>query len=334
MPLNARLQYSQTLTLALNEKQIAVRDQILDRYLSGEIETESVPCYCGDDGGQEIALKDRYGFPIRTVLCMRCGLLRTSPRMKLSSARRFYAESYRVLYDGGDEKPDDRFATDLHTGQKMIQSVPRLMSMVETVFDVGCASGGILKAFQNAGKQTAGCDMNRTYLEYGRQQGLHLIEGEVATLAAEYEKQADLVLLSHVLEHFFDLKSEFEAVVDAARPGGFIIVIVPGLATVASTYRSDLLLYFQNAHNYHFGAPTLRYVLESTGVEVMTVDADGVALVRRPENWERGRFHETTPPPSAGLENLSLLLRFESALQVTAGKDLSNRLQVSAHRAE
>lgn len=318
MPLNARLDYSSEPVIPLNETQSDVRKDLLKKYQSGEIETHEVPCYCGDAGGQEIALKDRFGFPVRTVLCMRCGLLRTSPRMTPAAAALFYEKEYRELYEGFWRTVEARFEYDLRLGEQRIALMPRLMSKVETVFDVGCAAGGMLQALKNIGKVTAGCDMDRRYLEYGRGKGLHLVEGGVKELIDDVGAPADLAVFFHVLEHFFDLKRELEEVVDAVRPGGFVLVLVPGLATVASNYRGDLLLYFQNAHNYHFSAPVLRYVLESVGVKVLTVKEEGFALIQRPETWSKNEAPILNLPVSAGMENMARLRRLEAGSQATA----------------
>jgi SAM-dependent methyltransferase len=320
MPLNARLGYSSEPAISLNEVQSDARRTLLEKYQSGEIQTQDVPCYCGDTGGQEIALKDRYGFPVRTVLCMRCGLLRTSPRMTPASAERFYKEYYRTLYDGAWGGPEARFEHNLRLGERMISKIPLLVSKVQTVFDVGCAAGGMLQAFKNIGKTTAGCDMDRRYLEYGLSKGLHLVEGGGKELLEDFGAPADLVILSHVLEHFFDLKRELEEVVDTVRPGGFVLILVPGLDTVATAYRGDLLLYLQNAHNYHFSAPVLRYVLESVGVKVLAADEEGVALIQRPEAWSKTDAPILNLPASAGMENMARLLRLEAGVQAAAGK--------------
>ena len=313
MSLNPRLDYSPDPLIPLNESQERARVALLELYQSGEMETEEVPCYCGEEGGQEIAARDRYGFPVRTLLCMRCGLLRTSPRMSAAFADRFYRDLYRPLYDPAWNHPELRFEHDRRRGARMVSKIPTLLSKIETVFDVGCAAGGALEAFRQAGKRTAGCDMTARYIEFGRSRGLQLVEGEAAELVDAFGGRADLVIFSHVLEHLFDLKREFEEVLDAVRPGGFVLVMVPGLDTVATDYRGDLLLYLQNAHNYHFSAATLRMVPESCGATVLVAEEDGTALVQRPDGWEKGREHSIEISPRAGMENLSRLLRFESA---------------------
>ena len=151
MSLNPRLDYSPE-PFALNEAQEKARVALLELYQSGEMATEEVPCYCGEEDGQEIATRDRYGLPVRTLLCMRCGLLRTSPRMSAAFATRFYRDFYRPLYDPAWNRPDIRFEYDLRNGEKIVGTNPALPARVETVFDVGCAAEGNLGSLSANGQ--------------------------------------------------------------------------------------------------------------------------------------------------------------------------------------
>ncbi len=312
MALNDRLEYSPEPAIPLTPAQEAARLRILDKLRCRVYELEEVPCLCGALDGHEVAARDRYGFEVRTVLCMRCGLLRTSPRMTAESTSAFYRDDYRALYTDGLVDLDEFHRFCILRGEKLFQDAPNLFGSVHTIFDIGCASGGMLEAFSTRGKEVAGCDMNRPYLEFGRARGLDLVEGETKELLAHKGKQADLVILSHVMEHFLDLKAELENVL-AVKEEGVALIMVPSIETVATDYQGDLLRYFQNAHNYHFSASTLQHVLESVGVQVIAVQPDGTALIMRPIGWQPGQTYDVPIPKSSAMENLSFLLKLEAA---------------------
>jgi SAM-dependent methyltransferase len=289
-----------------------VRQRILRKFQDRVYTLEEVSCYCGESNGHEIALRDRYGFEVRTLLCMRCGLFRTSPRMTAESTQAFYLDDYRALYTDGRMDLLSFHEFCLRRGRNIIDTMPNLLARIDTVFDIGCASGGMLEAFSKHGKRVTGCDVNPEYLRFGRARGLDLVEGETEELLIHTGYQADLVILSHVMEHFLDLRNGLESVFSAVREDGFALVIVPSIETVATDYQGDLLRYFQNAHTYHFSAATLRYVLESVGMNVIAVQPDGAALVMRPKGWQTGRTYDVSIPKQAAMENMALVIKLET----------------------
>ncbi|MDJ0764963.1 MAG: class I SAM-dependent methyltransferase [Myxococcota bacterium] len=310
MSLSARLKYAPDHIVALNGDQIATRDSIRKKIAKGVYPLEEVPCFCGETDAVRIAERDRYGLPITTVLCMQCGIMRSSPRMSDQSTAKFYRNDYRALYSGARSK-DELFENGMARGEMIVKQMPKLIGQVEVVYDIGCGTGGMLMPFSKAGKTVVGCDTDEAYLAYGRDKGLDLINGNAGDILKAKGKPADLVILSHTMEHFLDLRSEIGAVVDTLRPGGFLMVQVPGIRSVVSSeYKGDILLYLQNAHNYHFTAQTLTFVLQSVGLEVIAVDETINVAARRPENWSPTATKAAIPPGEA-LYILSFLAETE-----------------------
>ncbi len=302
MSLSARLKFSPNSEIELNANQIAVRDRVRSHLDSGTYEQNEVPCFCGESDGLIIAERDRYGLAVTTLLCMNCGLMRTSPRMTEESVIKFYREDYRALYSAIIEK-EGIFENEVTRGRMLVREMPSLMETVKTVYDIGCGTGGMLLPIAEAGKTVAGCDVDEEYLALGRDQGLELINGSARDLVQKKGCQADLVILSHTVEHFLDLREELETAIQAVRPGGFLLIQMPGIYNISEGYNANLLCYFQNAHTYHFTSKTLTYVLKSVGLEVIIVDETITAAARRPEGWSKGAL---SMPPSEG-EALSIL---------------------------
>ncbi len=287
MALTPRYRYSPQPALRLTEHQLMVRDRVIQRMHDGTYPCVPVPCECGADEAHDmlVAERDRYGLPVRTVLCGRCGLLRTTPRLSAEATARFYDEDYRDLYTGEQVGPEGLFANQRQRGAAQLARLGKLFDSARTVYEIGCGAGGLLEPFAQAGKRVAGADLGSSYIEYGKDRGLDLIHGDAEALLAHTGEPADVVFLIHVLEHFLDLRAELHKLWHLLAPGGVLVVEVPGLSTVATAYRGDLMLYLQNAHTYHFCAQTLDDTLSAAGFDVAYVDESAMALgVRPPED--------------------------------------------------
>lgn len=310
MSLSARLGKGDRPTLRLSPGQLAARDRVLAALADGTYALEDAPCFCGGaELDLEIAERDRYGLPVRTVLCQHCGLLRTTPRMTAESTARFYDRDYRDLYTGPGNA-ESLFAGQVARGRGLVNLLSKLLPKVDRVYEVGCGAGGLLLPFAEVGKTVAGVDLGGEYLDVGRAHGLQLVQGNASALLAETGEPADLVLLVHVLEHYLDLRSAVHETCELIAPGGLLLVEVPGLASIAHGYGGDILRYLQNAHTYHFTGATLGFVLRRCGLEVLACTEDAIALCRRPAQLHADLV---APAPDEAGRNLRTLAELERA---------------------
>ncbi len=232
---------------------------------------EANPCLCGNTNDYVVAEYDRYGIPLRTVLCMECGLMRSDPYYTKSVLELFYSKYYRDIYS--EEGPVDvwKRQSQLAGSAEDLDVLEDMVKPGGKIFEVGCGPGGILKWFADRDFEVYGCDFDRSYLEYGRQFGLSLEEGGVESL--EKYGKADLIIINHVLEHVRNPVGFLEDVAERLLgPGGVLYIGVPGIYSLPSlmklgirhplgiSVRLDPLQYFQNAHVYHYTLDTLRYV--------------------------------------------------------------------------
>ncbi|TPV95523.1 MAG: class I SAM-dependent methyltransferase [Myxococcales bacterium FL481] len=306
MALAPRLQWSPASAVRLDDSQVQVRDRVRQRLQNGTYPTESVPCICGDDGENVIAERDRYGLPVRTLLCLRCGLLRTSPRMTAEATARFYEEDYRGLYTSAGQTAAQLFEHQTRTGRAFYQRFRKLTDRVDKVFEVGCGAGGFLLPFAEAGKVVAGVDLGSDYLEEGRRHGLNLVHGDAEALL-ERCGPADVVFALHVVEHFLDVPAELDRLRRLLTPGGILVIEVPGVRAIETAYRGDTLLYLQNAHTYHFTATTLQYTLNRCGFDVHYCDESALAVCTASAANRR----EVPPPANEAQETMRYLAGLE-----------------------
>jgi SAM-dependent methyltransferase len=265
---------------SLNALQRCALKQFEQKVAEQHYQFEAVPCLCGTNHSVLLAQVDRYALSVKTHLCQDCGVMWTSPRMTEDSLAKFYDEDYRSIYVGAPQAPDSFFVEQVEHGDRIhAYLASELMVDDQTiVFDVGCGAGGILMPFFKAGCQTFGCDLGNDYLQRGIAEGLRLEQGDVRVLAP-YGK-ANLVILSHVLEHFADPTQALTDIANAIDDNGYLYIELPGVLRIYETY-GDFLLFLQNAHLYHFTLHTLTQLLQSVGFELVKGDEQVRALFRK-----------------------------------------------------
>lgn len=105
-----------------------------------------------------------------------------------------------------------------------------------TVTEIGCAEGGVLAAFVDAGARNAlGTDIAKSRLEKGE-----IISEMIETpikfvyhdllkdgVEPEWQSKSDLVLLRDVIEHLDDTVIALEGVKEFLKPGGLLYVTFP-----------------------------------------------------------------------------------------------------------
>lgn len=264
---------------------------VCKKLASGDYPQEEVPCLCGEHQGLCIARVDRYGIPHRTVLCARCALLRTNPRMTRASYQHFYVNHYRAIYERPNHDPDRYFAAQLLRAEQRASHTVRWVRprMGAAVVEIGCGAGWNLIPYQSRGWRAIGWDVDDGYLELGRRRGLDLRHGLLES-ACETGESFDLIVLSHVLEHLLDPINDLGLLRDILKPEGLLSIEVPSAFAVSRLDR-----YFQNAHAWSFVPQTLRAVMESAGYQCVAMNGVIESL------WRRSNAASRPIPPNLGL---------------------------------
>jgi hypothetical protein len=84
----------------LNIIQHASVEAFKQKQMQGIYNMSPLTCLCGKHNDILIALTDRYGIEVTTVLCQNCGLLRIDPYYDDISLANFYRDDYRAIYQG------------------------------------------------------------------------------------------------------------------------------------------------------------------------------------------------------------------------------------------
>lgn len=261
----------------LTPKQMAIRDRLRsERDVSS---WETVPCLCGSNDGRVVTDIERHGLPYRNVLCDQCGLMRASPRWTVERYSRFYADDYRDLYSPkptGETIVDHTISLSEGPGARHVATfVERTWSdfghnRSPVIMEMGAGGGWNLARLPKDWTRI-GFDTDERYLEAGRTAfGVDMQNGFVDDVLPELNR-ADMVLLSHVVEHISDPVEMIRRIADATRPDTLILIEVPGIFRLHKA-GMDPMRYWQNAHTYTFSARTLADTCRRAGFEPLRID--------------------------------------------------------------
>jgi SAM-dependent methyltransferase len=282
----------------LTPRQAEVRDAILasDR----PEDYEAVSCPCGE-AGRDLVLSEveRHGLPCRNLICTTCGLVRQSPRWRPDRLARFYASEYRSLYRSSIGSAEaylrDVAASEAASARARWVEIThdRYGGGSPVIIELGAGGGWNLAGLPPAWRRV-GYDVHDEYRRLGtRLFGVELRHGFIEQ-ALPALAEADIVMLSHVVEHLSAPEAELSRIAARLRPGALLLIEVPGIFRI---HRSnlDVRSYLQNAHLYTFSAVTLRATCVRAGLAVIESDDTVRAVCRtgaRPgvaprEDWRR-----------------------------------------------
>jgi len=257
----------------------------------------SVPCnLCGSVDVEEIRSKDRHGQPLRSVICRRCGLVWTDPRLAPDDVRAFYAREYRLEYKGAFEpKPRQRYRNARVALNRLRRNATAFRPGVR-VLDVGAGSGEVVYLLRALGCDASGVEPNEAYARYASETlGLPVTCGFYQDAAVE-PGSLDVVTMFHTVEHLEDPAGVMACAAGWLAPGGLLIVEIPNVEAVCQQPHQQ----FHRGHLYHFNLSALSAMLRRMGFEVVasytSPDGGNIAATGR-------RIPGTPVRPPTGFED-------------------------------
>lgn len=254
----------------LLDVQLRARDDLLLKIATGQYRTIANPCVVCEEGVEPteqidkvIAEVDRYGIPIRTVMCDKCGMLRTDPIFRDSDYSDFYKHHYRKLYSGTVDATDDFFEEQIKRGKQLRKLISNHTNLSrKTIIEVGTGAGGILQGVVGDDADGIGCDFGFSYLKFAQSKSLNVFQGSISSVS---DHSADVLIYSHVLEHIANPKIEISEMSRVLKDNGLVVIVVPGVYSIHRHYGGRLSQYLQSAHLHHYTRQHLRKLMEDGG---------------------------------------------------------------------
>lgn len=290
--------------------------ELWDKVRSGEYPTREVTvCACGGKELEEIAAVERDGLPVKALLCRRCGLIATSPKLTQEAMAAFYNnEYYRIYYSGdgvflGNSLELANFAP--YQGEMVFNFCKdQLPPTTLTIIEVGCGIGLNLYQFgRQAGKagrggRVLGVEYAAACRRYAAECfDIKEVYPQISDLLVRNER-AQVVILSHILEHVADLDVFLNNISQLLDDGGLLYIEVPGILDLENKqeYCYNLVDYLCFAHTFSFNLETLKFHLARHGFDCIT----GTEYVRA--LFRKSRTASCRQPPGATTSLIGTLL--------------------------
>ncbi|MBI1911073.1 MAG: methyltransferase domain-containing protein [Deltaproteobacteria bacterium] len=270
----------------LNRVHSEYRRLFVERIRSGRIRLDdSGPCLCGSNYFLKIAEKDRFGLPFTNFMCSVCGLMAVNPKISESSLPNYYAEIYHPLICGVRPGTVLENLVNEQQGAKIFGFLGKNITKSSIkVCDVGAASGSTLLQFRDRAASEGistelyACEYEDNYIKSARKNGIGILKGGVESLK-EFGVSFDLIILSHVFEHFYNPLKELKILKSLLAEKGLLYIEVPGVMELTA-YGNDILQYLVHAHNYNFNLDSLSGVLAAEEFKLIRGDETIRAVFR------------------------------------------------------
>ncbi|HEX7336626.1 MAG TPA: class I SAM-dependent methyltransferase [Gemmatimonadales bacterium] len=271
-------------SVPLTPTQAAARDAILRRDRPEDYET--IDCPCGSPAGDRLLAEvDRHGLPSQNVICLACGLIRLSPRWRENRYRDFYQSEYRALYNRSTT-PKSSYAGEVAANPATAERAAWIERVAgryglgpgARLVEIGAGAGWNLATLPQSWSRI-GYDVDQEFLAIGRATfGLDLRYGFIEEALGEVA-DADLLLLSHVVEHLSDPPAVLGRLAESLPAKALLLIEVPGIFRIHRT-NLDVRSYLQNAHTFTYCAATLAEECGRAGLQVESVDETARAVCR------------------------------------------------------
>lgn len=158
------------------------------------------------------------------------------------------------------------------------------------VLDIGSGDGELLEAFRDRGCQVLGVDPDGRSRDFCADKGLTVLAGTAEQPPEELtDRQFDLVIMSHSLEHCLDPVRALATVARLTAPTGLAYVEVPNAGCRHfETFRQCSEMFDAPRHLWFFNQDALRRMAKEMGFTVASAHYNGFTRLFTPSwrGWE------------------------------------------------
>ena len=210
------------------------------------------PCLCGSITDYRLFKYDRHEHLCPTVLCEKCGLVRSNPRISSDYMIDFYeSDNYRNFTTSNKTKVYSNY---FRTSKHIYKILSRYIKPKSKILEIGCGGGWNLIPFLRSGHTIYGTEYSKELKKISKYKGIIKYDKNYKFS----RKKFDLIIVSHVLEHLYDINNFLNNLKKILKDDGYLYIEVP---SIEKKYSLDQIQFF---HNYYFTKNTLiSYCLKS-----------------------------------------------------------------------
>ena len=224
---------------------------------------------------QKFALPENHILPkvYDVVVCSVCGFVFADTIAKQDDYDVFYRDFSKyedvTVSSGGGLCEWDK--NRLHETAKWLDSA--IDNKSASILDIGCANGGLLHEMHElSNKYTlTGVDPSPSCVSHVSKMGIECFNGSLFHQnALPVDKKYDCIVLTHVLEHVYDLDTAIAALTSRLNPEGLLYIEVPDASRYADYYIVPFY-FFDIEHINHFDENSLLNLFQKTGYSAVSV---------------------------------------------------------------
>lgn len=212
------------------------------------------------------------------VACQGCGMVYADTAASQAAYDRYYAQ-YSKYEDPAVATGDGSSHLDHARLELLAARIAADTASTARILDLGCAGGGLLDALRRLGFVSLhGADAAPACVERVRQLGfgatrISLSEPGLAAIGGPF----DVIILSHVLEHVFELRTLMTNIVKLLAAGGKIYAETPDAARYAD-FPFVPYYFFDSEHINHFDSLRLGALGSTVGLELQSTGKVDLAV--------------------------------------------------------
>ncbi|HSK18835.1 MAG TPA: class I SAM-dependent methyltransferase [Longimicrobiales bacterium] len=217
--------------------------------------------------------------------CAQCGLAQAWPRPDAGALADYYESDYRSgLVYGTDVSNAVSFPKDnlfyYNRGMSIAELVaPHVRTERPEILDIGTGFGHVLHAFGERFPESRriAIEFNDYAVDHLRALGVEVLTEPVEHALPRLERQFDVIVLSHVLEHLLEPRAVLALLYDRLAPGGVLYIEVPNIPTESLTEYPDHMWAprCDEPHMTFFTTEALSRLLQSAGLDLISCDTAG-----------------------------------------------------------
>jgi 2-polyprenyl-3-methyl-5-hydroxy-6-metoxy-1,4-benzoquinol methylase len=231
------------------------------------------PSTLGDNEGDQLSAfrctSSGYGQHHTIVECLDCGLVFANPRYDSGEMLAKYEAVEDPLYV---EEREGRVLT----FERHLRPLEEIMPPGDgrRLLDVGCHIGVFVEIAARHGWDAWGVEPSQWAAWQAQQVGLQVVEGTMATSGFD-DGSFDVVTLWDVIEHLEYPSAELREAHRLLKPGGLLVAHTMDLDSLFARLMGRRWPWLMEMHLYYYSRKTLTMLMEKTGLQVLTIKAQG-----------------------------------------------------------
>ena len=252
-----------------------VKEQFKQKLKNNDYPLESFACsICEDDSYTTVATSEEgFGWGI----CRSCGLLQCHRRLPTDKLNEFYISGEYQIICMNNLRDDIHYQLEYEISSLYFIDIFNKFKLPlknARILEIGCGSGGILRALQDNGATVFGFDLDPHRIEVCKKYIKDLYSADALDPKIQFPEKIDYIILSNILEHLSNPKEFLRNIREKLKSDVYswknasVLIDVPNLEGAAFYSKESFSKFLHIAHLWYFNAITIERLLNAAGFTV------------------------------------------------------------------